>query len=86
MKKNLFLCIGSLVLLVVGIILLINSPKLGDSYTHSLLFKYNSSVDTAKYHIVLENSIKNYRILGALLSLFGWIGFIVSYILKKLDK
>ena len=79
MEKNNLKVIIFGVIFIAGIIILINSIKLGDNEVSSIMKANGGSMDTNTYLIYLEQSITKYRLIGAILSALGGLG-----VLKKI--
>jgi len=77
MRNNLRLIISAAVL-IIGIIVLMNSINLGNQEVSNILKAHGGGMDTAKYHIYLEQSIIKYRFTGAILSLLGGFGMLLT--------
>lgn len=70
MKKKL-LTILMILITIAGIIILLRAPILGSNSTHAYLFKYDSSVDTGRFNMILQNFIDCYKYLGAILMILS---------------
>jgi hypothetical protein len=74
MKRNNLIVIIFGAFFIVGIIILMNSIKLGDNEVSSIMKANGGSMDTNTYLIYLEQSITKYRFLGSILSVLGGLG------------
>jgi len=63
---------------VVGLIILMNSTNLGENEISNIMRHNGGSMDTDKYLIYLEQSIIEYRFVGAILSIVGGLGVCIN--------
>jgi hypothetical protein len=63
--KHLFVLLLSIVMFIIGFVFLLNSATIGSGAARRMISP--SGMDTAEYHILIENSIEAYRWTGAIL-------------------
>jgi len=69
----------SAVVFAIGLILILNSPALGQRAASDFLrFRHGGSMDTGQFEIILSSSIRAYSTAGFALSLPGGLGVILS--------
>ncbi|MFI3115713.1 MAG: hypothetical protein R3Y12_06185 [Clostridia bacterium] len=69
---------------VIGIIVLLSSTNIGISVAQSAINSNGGSMDTEKYYWIMQSSAVNYRIAGAILSIFG--GVVTMFTMYKSIK
>ena len=76
MNKNNIILIIFGVIFTIGMIILINSVKLGDNELVKIMNAHGGSMDTNIYLIYLEQSIIKYRFIGFIVSILGGLGIL----------
>lgn len=78
MNKNNRILIVFGVVFIIGMMILMNSIKLGDNEVMSIMNAHGGSMDTNNYIIYLEQSITKYRFIGSIVSILGGLGILKS--------
>lgn len=75
-----------LVLFIVGVILILCAPGIGEGIGESILSK-SGSMDTQRFYMIIEAYTSSFRTVGVVLSLIGGLGTLLSgYVLYKENK
>lgn len=83
--RTMFVIAGAM--FVVGIAFILSATSRGQNKGDDAIWANGGSLETSKYNLVVESSIKNYRTLGTVLSLVGGFGLVTisNAIYKELD-
>ena len=76
MNKNNRISIIFGVIFLIGMIILMNSINLGKNETISIMSAHGGVMDTNKYLIYLEQSIRKYQLIGLIVSILGMFGIL----------
>ncbi len=68
----------SLILFAVGLVILLNSLDLANGVMSGMMGKNGGSMNTDTYHLYLQASISNFRILGTVFIALGGLGSLLS--------
>jgi len=69
--------ITCLISFVIGMVLTLSCIDLGSNHAHNILTNHGGSMDTSKFMIYLQESIRTYRELGIALLMISALGEIV---------
>ncbi len=73
-KLQILSLVAFLMLFIAGFAIIMNSVKWGLDAEYAAIIAYGGSMDSTKASIILQESTKSYRTIGAILSLVGGLG------------
>ncbi len=76
-KVQIFTVIG-IVLFIAGLTLLIGAANLGMEAASRAIQANGGSMETDKYYFIMESVTRSYQIAGAICSLVGGLGMVLS--------
>lgn len=78
MKKKIgqSILFGAGMLFMIGIFCILGSMNYGKRKGDAVLHANGGSMETSKYNLIVESSIKNYQMVGEVLALVGGAGVI----------
>lgn len=80
MKKKFIICalIIMVIVLIIGVTLILNSVGVGENAGNEAIQRHGGSMDTAAYERIIADTTTNFRTIGAILSLIGGFGVLLS--------